>query len=219
MSQKTETVEGYKGFLCAHCGKEIASTYVVRGDQRYHSAKPECLKAHVDSGGGGVLAEITYPNSMDSTTTRGALMSSEPNESVKLYIAGSSKELERCEGAIRLMGKFGFVITCDWVAAVKAEGLANEGLDDEKRMHYAAADIHGVQDADLFWLMAPNTSTGAWTELGIALARSLRPCIVVSGPARQKSIFASLADYETDSDLDALLYILRWRESCRESTK
>ena len=125
---------------------------------------------------------------------------------LRVYVAGASKELDRCRGAMKMIERAGGVITLDWVAAIEAEGLANEGLDNEKRQRYARADFEGVGSADLIWLLAsPLASTGSWTELGIALA--LGKTIVVSGPARERSIFCSLATFETDHDLEALDYI------------
>ena len=130
----------------------------------------------------------------------------------RVYVAGASKERHRCRGAMKMIQRSGFEITCDWLAAIEAEGLANEGLNDAKRRHYADEDLRGVERADLVWVLAPEAaSTGSWTELGAALIlRRLglgAGVIVVSGPARERSIFAVHADFETDHDLEALDWI------------
>jgi len=94
-------------------------------------------------------------------------------------------------------------LTLDWVAMVEAAGSANEGLTDDQRCYYAHADLHAVGLADVLWLLAPSPSapsTGAWVELGYALRAA--PRVIVSGPARTRSIFCALGE-EYDSDDEA----------------
>lgn len=142
----------------------------------------------------------------------GAFRTPAPIEALRVYVAGASKEPDRCRGAMKMIERLGGVITLDWLAAIELEGAANEGLNDDKRKRYAVADLEGVESADLIWLLAsPLATTGSWTELGAALIlRRLglgAGTIVVSGPARERSIFAALADFETDHDLEALDFI------------
>jgi hypothetical protein len=132
---------------------------------------------------------------------------------VKVYVAGASREMDRCAAAMALVRELGGTITCDWVENVRALGAANEGMTDEARRSFATEDLKGVSDADVLWLLAPEgPSAGAWTELGFALAlRSTtrhhereRPMrIVVSGAASARSIFSALADEEIPSDIAA----------------
>lgn len=133
---------------------------------------------------------------------------------MRVYVAGASREMDRCAAAMALVRELGGTITCDWVEAIRASGSpANEGKTDEERRADATEDLKGVSDADVLWLLAPEgTSAGAWTELGYALAlrsttrhhESGRPLrIVVSGRASARSIFAALADEEIPSDIAA----------------
>lgn len=134
---------------------------------------------------------------------------------MKVYVAGASKEPDRVSAAMRWLRNAGHTITLDWLAAIEKAGAANEGLSDEDRRYYAAEDLAAVAEADVIWLLAPeNASTGAWVELGYAIAirdcddkSAGAPLIVVSGPARMRCIFASFANYETDTDNLAYLWI------------
>ena len=136
--------------------------------------------------------------------------------SIKVYVAGASKEADRCRAAMEYARELGCVITCDWLAEIERVGAANEGLSNEQRTESAIADLEGVIAADVFWLLAPeNQSTGAWTELGYALAlrdqqrrAGQTPIeVVVSGPGRARSIFSALADVELASDITAARHI------------
>jgi hypothetical protein len=93
-------------------------------------------------------------------------------------------------------------------------------LTDEARKKYALADLQGVLDAEVVWLLAPNTQSawGSWWELGAATcAQILRksnafsrvgPAIIVSGPKNKRTIFTELADCLLDSDADAFDAVL-----------
>lgn len=146
---------------------------------------------------------------------------------VRIYIAGASKEPERVRGAMNMAKKLGLEITLDWLANIEAEGTANEGLDDEKRVRYSTADLDAVRRADWVWVLAPaltSPSAGCWVELGYALALTAHsvegrdrhwkpsPRIIVSGPGRVKCIFTSLAEREFDTDLEALAFL---SDACR----
>jgi len=146
---------------------------------------------------------------------------------VRIYIAGASKEPERVRAAMTAATKLGLEITLDWLAAIEREGAANDGLDDEKRRRYSCDDIGAVRRADWVWLLAPHESpsSGCWVELGYALALADRsvedrdrhwkpwPRIIVSGSGRMKSIFASLAEMEFDHDDEALAYLAAGTQS------
>ncbi len=126
---------------------------------------------------------------------------------MKIYIAGASKEPERVRRWMSAARTAGLVITLDWLAVIEAVGHANEGLSDEDRTKYAVDDWRAVREADLVWLLAPeNPSTGAWVELGLALAGQIE--VIVSGPARHRSIFAALAtEYDHDEDAFAAIVV------------
>jgi nucleoside 2-deoxyribosyltransferase len=126
---------------------------------------------------------------------------------LRVYVAGASKEPERVRWAMDSLRSAGCKVTLDWLAVIEKAGSANEGLSDAQRARAAHDDLVGVQVADVLWVLAPeNTSTGAWVELGYALA--LGTIVVVSGHARTRSIFAALAGHEFDSDDEALEHIV-----------
>lgn len=112
----------------------------------------------------------------------------------------------------------GFDCACQNFNGIGAGGDA--ALTDEARRKYALADLQGVLDADVVWLLAANDkgACGSWVELGAALAaRQVRktggvwqegPAIVVSGPKNKRTIFTELADRLFESDEEALRYVV-----------
>ncbi len=132
---------------------------------------------------------------------------------MRIYIAGASAEPERVQRAMDASRKLGLEVTLDWLAAIRAAGAATPS-DANVRRACALADLQAIDRADVVWLLAPeNASTGAWVELGYAIAlrsdRSLlRPlrAVIVSGPGAAKCIFAELADALFASDEAALLH-------------
>jgi nucleoside 2-deoxyribosyltransferase len=120
---------------------------------------------------------------------------------MRVYVAGASKEPGRVRAAMDAVLAAGAEVTLDWLDAIEKAGASNEGLDDETRTLAAEADLEGVADADVVWVLAPEAqSAGCWVELGYALA--LRKLVLVSGPARVRCIFGALAhEYDEDGDV------------------
>jgi len=135
-----------------------------------------------------------------------------------VYLAGASKELERCQRWIQALRQEGIPITYDWTIPVTSFGSSGPALKDYEKRAFARADFRGVQEADVLWLLVPAApSTGAWVELGYALRGAgdfpdLRPGrkkIVVSPPCSDRCIFALLpAVVEYASDEEAFAAIL-----------
>jgi nucleoside 2-deoxyribosyltransferase len=99
-----------------------------------------------------------------------------------IYVAGASAEVEPIGEYINKLRKEGLRITHDWTREVKlakAAGRSDQDFDVEERQKLADNDIRGVENCDIFWLIVPNNSIGAWVEYGYAL--SLRKLIIVSG--------------------------------------
>lgn len=128
---------------------------------------------------------------------------------MKIYIAGASAEPERVQRAMDAARQLGYEVTLDWLAVIKAVGAANDGLSVGERQKYALADLGAIYRADVFWLLAPeNASTGAWVELGYAIAVEARlENVVVSGPGAAKCIFVELADVVAPTDELALQHL------------
>lgn len=130
---------------------------------------------------------------------------------LRIYVAGSSRELERVRAAQRMAERLGCVITHDWTRDVEVNreaGIADADLPKQERMRHAWIDMMAIDSADIVWVLAPETqSTGCWVELGVALVwPEERLALIVSGPGSRRSIFASFAE-EYASDLVALLRI------------
>lgn len=131
----------------------------------------------------------------------------------KVYVAGSSKELERCSNWIEQLQQEGIEVTYNWVPAVTRELSGEEVYRDFQLRSFARNDLRGVDEANLVWLLAPTTShtRGAWVEMGYALALGRR--IVVSPPVSTSGmIFARLQGVvECDTDELAYQWVLRHR--------
>lgn len=134
---------------------------------------------------------------------------------MKIYVAASSKELERAERIMSALRERGHEITFDWTVPIKArsaDGKSDRGLSFEERAFFAGKDANGISTADLFWQLIPTTeSAGAWWEMGYATG--LRdsgfkaPHIVVSGEA-DRCLFTTLVPHWFAIDAQALAYVL-----------
>jgi len=101
-------------------------------------------------------------------------------------------------------------------AAFNGIGVGGDSqLTSEARGRYALADMRGVLDADVVWLLAADDrgACGSWVELGMALARREThppglPYVVVSGPRWQRTIFTELADKTFESDEEAFEHVV-----------
>lgn len=129
--------------------------------------------------------------------------------SERVYVAGASSERnERAKPVIAALEAAGYVITHDWTKSVDMHGANNEAktLTKEALAACAIDDVEGVASADVFVLLAPQgPSTGAWVELGVALAVGCD--IYVSGNV-EKCIFTLIPGcrhFDTDAELLAEL--------------
>lgn len=142
---------------------------------------------------------------------------------VLVYVAGSSKEIDRVQVAQQAVVDAGASISFDWTAVVVANmraGITDEMLPPAIKRRHARADLGGIERADVFWLLLPETpSIGAWVELGSALAAAKghgRPVVVASGHG-PRPLFAELCDAILHSDEDAAVWIRALVERAREA--
>ncbi len=86
-----------------------------------------------------------------------------------VYVAGSSKEIDRAERVIYELRSRGVEITHDWTASMRKHGPEAE-LDEETLLRELRLDlVVGVQLAEHVLVLAPiSMSTGVWVELGVA---------------------------------------------------
>ena len=141
------------------------------------------------------------------------------SETIKIYVASSSAELERAQAAMDRVRSWSprFELTRDWTADVeheRASGKLDSDLKHSERAHYARADLGAVAEADILWLLVPREgvhTSGAWVELGAALvaghmreALGLRnTTIICSGEMTGHYRFTSLADHVFELDSEA----------------
>lgn len=119
---------------------------------------------------------------------------------MKVYVAASSGQLDRATAAMNALEERGHTVTHDWVTEVRLVGEANP-LDASQleQLRWARADLAGVLDADIFWLLMPSSGGfGAAVELGYAIAKGIP--IIVSGGVPSRSIFTSFATDCLDRD-------------------
>lgn len=124
-----------------------------------------------------------------------------------LYVAGSSKELERASAAIDMARAMGWNVTVDWPAIIRDAGAAVP--DNWTQCEAVAADdMEGVRNADALWFLNPDhCSTGAWTELGMALAYEIP--IVCSGRGQFPCVFLAAVPDRHTTDLAGAAALLR----------
>ncbi len=128
---------------------------------------------------------------------------------MKLYIAGSSKDIETAEKWIACARAAGFTITHDWPADIRKEGGSNpDTLTDAARRVYADKDVRAVASAEVIWFLGSEySSQGMHVELGVAI--HAERIMIFSGP--RQSIFAWMVDeyYEEHLNAFAALNALR----------
>lgn len=147
-------------------------------------------------------------------------------EITSIYVAGASREIERCEGVLRHIRTYlptSYEITLDWPASVRAH--KGDPDDAAQREEIALDDVDAVLDAHILLLLLPRQPTeGMHAELGVALgnnrlvhhfgARQVgtdRITILASwqdkdGPNRTP-LFVAPADHVFQSDEEALAHL------------
>lgn len=120
----------------------------------------------------------------------------------RIYVAGSSAEMERAHWAMNRVVDAGYTLTMDWVREIREAGSTNPSGWSRKQKRAAALKALGaVEKASVVWLLVPaKPSIGAWVELGYAFPAGKQ--VVASG--KHVSIFDCLADEHFDTDEEAL---------------
>lgn len=128
---------------------------------------------------------------------------------MRIYVAGSSREIERAVSVIAGLRAAGHEITHDWTVectAARLAGYSDATYPPEMRRATAMADYCGVANAEVAVFLIPpadKPSRGMWVELGIALGHEPAPLIIVVGDGGQ-SIFCELADVCLSFDEDVV---------------
>jgi len=122
---------------------------------------------------------------------------------VRVYLAASSAELERYRAMLEALRSDGHDVW-DW----SAEHRPTAEMSAEDREIAACACLREMEAADAVVVLAPAVRSDALVEMGYALAYEMP--LIVAGPLAQRGIFASFADAETESDVEALLVLRAW---------
>lgn len=122
--------------------------------------------------------------------------------SLKLYIAGSSAEIERARAWHELARAEGFEVLSTWVEVITQVGEGNpRDATVDARSGWSAEDLRQVANADVVWFLVPpkgKETRGAWLEIGFALAQQIP--LFCSGDTKQ-SIFCALGrEFENDRE-------------------
>ena len=119
---------------------------------------------------------------------------------MKVYVAGSSRDLARIKANMARLRQAGIEITHDWVSLVENVGAANpHDASKAQRDAWALADLQGALDADLVWLcVGAEASWGAGFEIGFCLAYKRN--VIASGPTKNSIFFVYTYEYKTDDE-------------------
>jgi len=142
---------------------------------------------------------------------------------VPVYLGGPSSNLPRVKAfAAKLDEADGVRITCRWWQSFDRY-QSDYDVPPVEAQRIAAANLDGVAEARIVWLMWPGThggSVGVPIELGFALAWQAREigasAVVLSGGDTRASLFTSLADLVFADDASALAAVLRLAREARQ---
>lgn len=126
----------------------------------------------------------------------------------RVYVAASSREVERVRRCQALAAEWGWELTLDWLTPMLANidrGVRDTDLPADEQHRHAEEDRMAIYAANLVWFLAPNAPTkGAWYELG--WAHGIGKPVVVSGCAADPAPMLFLAHediVERDEDVGA----------------
>lgn len=134
----------------------------------------------------------------------GVLVKGHDVRSAKVYVMGSSRDLDRARAAMQMLGYDR--ITHDWVKVIQSQMLPDHSLSRNQCRKFALEDLEGVDAADVVLALLPTDrtpSTGHWFEFGYAY-KSCKP-IITAGT--RKGIFWALGDKHFGSDAEAIAFL------------
>jgi hypothetical protein len=99
--------------------------------------------------------------------------------------------------------------SCLRCSGTKIATPTDKDRSPEYRRKHAQAELSGVRDADVVWIMTANGdySVGSWVELGAALAYHRE--LIVSGKNCNRTIFTELALKRFETDEEAFEWIIK----------
>lgn len=106
---------------------------------------------------------------------------------MNVYVAGSTKDVERVNAVQSLVREVGHQITFDWTS--KEGEIRSDGDWDQHPIQGARIsllEIQACQEADLTIVLCPEKGLGCWIELGATLASGNKVWLVDS---KRDSVF------------------------------
>lgn len=127
---------------------------------------------------------------------------------MKVYIAGSSKEITRAERWGSELRAYDIEVVSTWPEVIRKVGKANPAdATIAQYREWAKRDLDEVKRANVFWLLLPEGDTiGAWVELGHAHAND--KMIVMSG-AHRPIFTPALCHFHSHYDAEVAAYLRR----------
>jgi hypothetical protein len=110
---------------------------------------------------------------------------------MRVYIAGASAEIDRCEAFRDAVIAMGHEITFDWMAERRSRPTPDRDLAPMDRVIIARKCLDGVHRSNAFVMLFPRAPTkGAWIEYGYALGCAEQAYRVIVGDDRSTALTA-----------------------------
>lgn len=127
-----------------------------------------------------------------------------------IFVGAYSSDLDRAKLWIGRLREAGWTIIHDWT--IEASQYGNGvSLDDKTRYEYSETYVRALEQASVFWMLAPaDGGAGVHTELGMGIMlgrwRKPGPMLITSG-AYRRNIFTTHAHKRFESDVDAFSFL------------
>ena len=126
---------------------------------------------------------------------------------MNIFIAASSRNLERAIRVRTALIRLGFLVPCDWMGRMaerRDRGLVDADMTDEENMDARTYDLAGVDAADaVLWL--DEGSRGATFESGYATNAGK---LVVAVGTEMLSLYSRTAPIRFAKDSEAIEYLV-----------
>lgn len=137
-----------------------------------------------------------------------------------IYVAASSKDIERAKHWIEHLALAGIHVTSTWIASIEKAGSANprstaDADQRSARWGYADENVRCIEQAQVLWLLVPphdKPTIGAWYEAGVA--DTMKKIVIASGDDTERTVFTARAS-EFRTDLQAFAEICRLHKEAR----
>ena len=124
---------------------------------------------------------------------------------MRVYVAGSSKELPRVRAAMTALRMSDVEVTFDWTEGAESWPPV-ESLSPGARAHAARLDVGAIDRADVVLVLASPHRSECMVEMGYAMGQLID--VVIAGPLADRGIFGACANDEFDTDAEAIAAVL-----------